>query len=84
MVPRAEPNTGAAAAVQRGAIGRGLIIELGGRGNCVVRLMPPLNVSRPTRSGQTADPGARKWSERLRALSLAPSLINSLAICVFD
>ena len=43
-----EPNTEAAAAVQRGAIERGLIVELGGRGNCVVRLMPPLNVSRET------------------------------------
>jgi hypothetical protein len=43
-----EPNTGAAAVVQRGAIERGLIVELGGRGDCVVRLMPPLNVSRET------------------------------------
>jgi diaminobutyrate-2-oxoglutarate transaminase len=43
-----EPNTGAATAVQRGAIERGLIVELGGRGNCVVRLLPPLNVSRET------------------------------------
>ena len=41
-----EPNTQAASAVQRGAIERGLIVELGGRGDCVVRFMPPLNVSR--------------------------------------
>ena len=43
-----QPNTEAATAVQRGAIERGLIVELGGRGDCVVRLMPPLNVSRET------------------------------------
>ncbi|MBA3806796.1 MAG: diaminobutyrate--2-oxoglutarate transaminase family protein [Solirubrobacterales bacterium] len=43
-----EPNTQAASAVQRGAIERGLIVELGGRGDCVVRLLPPLNVSRET------------------------------------
>ena len=43
-----EPNTEAAVAVQRGAIERGLIVELGGRGDCVVRLLPPLNVTRET------------------------------------
>jgi diaminobutyrate-2-oxoglutarate transaminase len=43
-----EPNTLAAVAVQRGAIERGLIVELGGRGDCVVRFLPPLNVSRET------------------------------------
>jgi diaminobutyrate-2-oxoglutarate transaminase len=43
-----DPNSPAATAVQRGAIERGLIVELGGRGDCVVRLMPPLNVSRET------------------------------------
>ncbi len=43
-----EPNTEAAVAVQRGAIERGLIVELGGRGDCVVRLLPPLNVSQET------------------------------------
>jgi diaminobutyrate-2-oxoglutarate transaminase len=43
-----EPNSQAAAAVQRGAIERGLILELGGRGNAVVRLLPPLNVTRET------------------------------------
>ncbi len=42
------PNGEAATAVQRGAIERGLIVELGGRGDCVVRLLPPLNVSRET------------------------------------
>jgi diaminobutyrate-2-oxoglutarate transaminase len=35
-----------AATVQRLALERGLIVELGGRDDCVVRLMPPLNVSR--------------------------------------
>jgi diaminobutyrate-2-oxoglutarate transaminase len=49
----ADPETGAPAseaalAVQRGALERGLILELGGRGDCVVRLLPPLNVSRNT------------------------------------
>ena len=43
-----EPNTLAAVALQRCAIERGLIVELGGRGDCVVRLLPPLNVSRET------------------------------------
>jgi diaminobutyrate-2-oxoglutarate transaminase len=43
-----EPNTQAAIAVQRRAIERGLIVELGGRGDGVVRLLPPLNVSRET------------------------------------
>jgi diaminobutyrate-2-oxoglutarate transaminase len=43
-----EPNTGAAKAAQRGAIERGLIVELGGRGDCVIRFLPPLNVSRET------------------------------------
>ncbi|MCA1682488.1 MAG: diaminobutyrate--2-oxoglutarate transaminase family protein [Actinobacteria bacterium] len=43
-----EANSEAATAVQRGALERGLILELGGRGNCVVRLLPPLNVSRET------------------------------------
>jgi diaminobutyrate-2-oxoglutarate transaminase len=43
-----EPNTPAAVALQRCAIERGLIVELGGRGDCVVRLLPPLNVSRET------------------------------------
>jgi diaminobutyrate-2-oxoglutarate transaminase len=49
----ADPDTGdpdheTAAAVQRQAIQRGLIVELGGRDDCVVRLLPPLNVSRET------------------------------------
>jgi diaminobutyrate-2-oxoglutarate transaminase len=43
-----EPDTEAAVSVQRSAIERGLILELGGRGDCVVRLLPPLNVSRET------------------------------------
>jgi diaminobutyrate-2-oxoglutarate transaminase len=43
-----EPNTHAAIAVQRAAIERGLIVELGGRGDCVVKLTPPLNISRET------------------------------------
>ena len=42
------PNSQAAKAVQAGAIARGLIIELGGRGGCVPRLLPALNVSRET------------------------------------
>ncbi len=41
-----EPNTLAAVAMQRGAVERGLIVELGGRGDCVVRLLPPLNITR--------------------------------------
>lgn len=37
-----------AARVQRAALRAGLILELGGREDCVVRLLPPLNVSRAT------------------------------------
>jgi diaminobutyrate-2-oxoglutarate transaminase len=51
MVDRAtgEPSTRAATVLQRGAIERGLIVELGGRDDSVVRLTPPpLNVSRET------------------------------------
>jgi diaminobutyrate-2-oxoglutarate transaminase len=49
----ADPETGApdsdvARAVQRGALERGLIVELGGREDAVVRLLPPLNVTRET------------------------------------
>ena len=48
-----DPLTGAgdselARAIQRGALERGLILELGGRGDCVVRLLPPLNITRET------------------------------------
>ncbi|MGH2851292.1 MAG: diaminobutyrate--2-oxoglutarate transaminase family protein [Solirubrobacteraceae bacterium] len=42
------PDRDAAIAVQRGALERGLIVELGGRHDAVVRLLPPLNVSRRT------------------------------------
>jgi len=43
-----DPNGDAARNVQRLAIERGLIVELGGRDDAVVRLLPPLNVSRRT------------------------------------
>jgi 2,4-diaminobutyrate 4-transaminase len=33
--------------VQARALGSGLILELGGRGDCVVRMLPPLNVTAP-------------------------------------
>jgi diaminobutyrate-2-oxoglutarate transaminase len=42
------PNSEAAATVQRLSIENGLILELGGRGSAVVRLLPPLNVTRET------------------------------------
>jgi len=49
-VELADPLTGAPAselarAVQLGALRRGLIVELGGRGDAVVRMLPPLNVT---------------------------------------
>jgi diaminobutyrate-2-oxoglutarate transaminase len=34
--------------VQRAALARGLILEIGGREDCVVRLLPPLNLTRTT------------------------------------
>jgi diaminobutyrate-2-oxoglutarate transaminase len=37
-----------ARAVQRAALNRGLIVELGGRHDAVVRILPPLNVTRRT------------------------------------
>jgi diaminobutyrate-2-oxoglutarate transaminase len=43
-----QPNGPAAIEVQRAALERGLILELGGRDDSVVRLLPPLNVSRRT------------------------------------
>jgi diaminobutyrate-2-oxoglutarate transaminase len=42
------PDGAAAIAVQRAALERGLIVELGGQDGCVVRMLPPLNVSNET------------------------------------
>lgn len=39
------PAGGLAREVQAGALRRGLILEVGGRDDCVVRLLPPLNVT---------------------------------------
>ncbi|MEV3991317.1 diaminobutyrate--2-oxoglutarate transaminase family protein [Streptomyces sp. NPDC049837] len=39
------PDPGLAAAVQRACLRRGLIVELGGRHNSVVRLLPPLTLT---------------------------------------
>ncbi len=39
------PAGAVAAQVQAGALRRGLLVEVGGRADCVVRLMPPLNVT---------------------------------------
>jgi diaminobutyrate-2-oxoglutarate transaminase len=41
-----EPDGRTAAAVQREALERGLILEVGGRGDAVVRMLPPLTVDR--------------------------------------
>jgi diaminobutyrate-2-oxoglutarate transaminase len=43
-----EPDGDAAAAVQRAVLERGLIVETGGRQDAVVRLLPPLNITRGT------------------------------------
>jgi diaminobutyrate-2-oxoglutarate transaminase len=58
-VEMADPGTGAPAAelarrVQREALNRGLILELGGRDDCVVRLLPPLNCT----AGQVDEAGS--------------------------
>ena len=42
------PDSRAALVTQRAALERGLIVELGGRDDAVVRMLPPLNVSRRT------------------------------------
>jgi diaminobutyrate-2-oxoglutarate transaminase len=44
----AAPDGRTAAAIQRAALERGLIVEVGGRDDAVVRLLPPLNVTRKT------------------------------------
>lgn len=48
-----DPLTGAgdpvrARSIQRSALEHGLILEVGGRDDCVVRLLPPLNITRET------------------------------------
>jgi diaminobutyrate-2-oxoglutarate transaminase len=43
-----EPDPAVAIAVQRAALERGLIVERGGRHDAVIRLLPPLNVTRRT------------------------------------
>jgi diaminobutyrate-2-oxoglutarate transaminase len=40
-----ESGTAYAAAVQREALNNGLIIEVGGRDDCVIRILPPLNIT---------------------------------------
>jgi diaminobutyrate-2-oxoglutarate transaminase len=46
------PDPDRAALIQAGCLRRGLVVELGGRNNAVVRMLPPLNVE--TRVVQTA------------------------------
>jgi diaminobutyrate-2-oxoglutarate transaminase len=41
-----QPDGRRAGAIQRSALERGLIVEVGGRGDAVVRMLPPLNVTR--------------------------------------
>ncbi|MER7004840.1 diaminobutyrate--2-oxoglutarate transaminase family protein [Dactylosporangium sp. NPDC000555] len=41
-----QPSGTLAAAVQAAALSRGLIVEVGGQHGCVIRMLPPLNVSR--------------------------------------
>ncbi|MEV8516976.1 diaminobutyrate--2-oxoglutarate transaminase family protein [Dactylosporangium sp. NPDC051484] len=41
-----QPSGTLAAAVQAAALARGLIVEVGGQHGCVIRMLPPLNVSR--------------------------------------
>lgn len=48
-----DPDTGASAtklatAIQRAALHNGLILEVGGRDDCVLRLLPPLNIDEKT------------------------------------
>ena len=54
-VPTAGQSASAIAAqVQRAALARGLIVEIGGREDRVLRLLPPLNLSRQTAEEATA------------------------------
>ncbi len=46
--PTGQNSGGLARAIQRAVLERGLIVELGGRNGAVVRLLPPLNVTRRT------------------------------------
>jgi diaminobutyrate-2-oxoglutarate transaminase len=43
-----DPDSELALAIQQTALANGLILELGGRGDSVVRILPPLNVTRET------------------------------------
>lgn len=61
-----EPNPDAAYAVQRAALDRGLIVELGGRDDAVIRLLPALNVTR-----QTLDQALEILRESLELATLA-------------
>jgi diaminobutyrate-2-oxoglutarate transaminase len=42
------PDPARAAAIQQAALRLGLIVELGGRGDAVVRLLPPLTIDHET------------------------------------
>ena len=42
------PDSALARRIQRGALERGLIMELGGRNDGVIRFLPPLNITRET------------------------------------
>ncbi|MFE3635443.1 diaminobutyrate--2-oxoglutarate transaminase family protein [Streptomyces sp. NPDC059168] len=65
---RAAPEL--AAAVQRECLQRGLIVELGGRHACVVRLLPPLTISDEQaaavmdRLADAVAAAARRWRDR--------------------
>lgn len=49
--------------MQRAALRNGLILEIGGRENCVVRMLPPLNLTR-----RTADEALAAFSAGLRSV----------------
>ena len=57
---------GLARAIQRAALERGLIVELGGRNGAVVRFLPPLNVTR-----RTLDQALEILRDSIRAVSAA-------------
>jgi diaminobutyrate-2-oxoglutarate transaminase len=64
--PRGGPADGLARAIQRAALERGLIVELGGRNGAVVRFLPPLNVTR-----RTLDQALEILRDSIRAVSAA-------------
>jgi diaminobutyrate-2-oxoglutarate transaminase len=72
-----EPASELARAVHAGALRRGLILELGGRDDAVVRMLPPINVSRTTLDQALEILGAAFEGAELAAESERPPKVQA-------